>query len=243
MNTLDVFESFQATKNIDELWNTLRLQLDDFGVTSMFYGFTHSVKHSEDVGIIESLWHKTDHPKKYREYFDDKFYINDDLGAVHCMYETTPFVWDDPENWIHATPQQERLMKKSYEFDMGIGVSIPIRFNQYGIGGLGLCTGEVDGQEFNKIWTSYSEEISGICHIFDEIARSEQMNCIYPLTPREQEVLCWLCSGKNIKVIADILGTSPSTVDKQIRSARKKLNARNNEQAVTKALILGLIHP
>ncbi len=66
---------------------------------------------------------------------------------------------------------------------------------------------------------------------------------VYLLSDREVEVLTWLIVGKNTRAIAEKLESSTSTVEKQIRSARQKLNARNNEQAVTKALMLGLIKP
>lgn len=68
-------------------------------------------------------------------------------------------------------------------------------------------------------------------------------NEVYSLSDREIEVLTWLIVGKNTRAIAEKLESSTSTVEKQIRSARRKLKARNNEQAVTKALMLGLIKP
>jgi DNA-binding CsgD family transcriptional regulator len=41
--------------------------------------------------------------------------------------------------------------------------------------------------------------------------------------------------------VGEKLGTSYKTVEKQIASARKKLGANNNEQAIAKALTLGVI--
>ena len=61
------------------------------------------------------------------------------------------------------------------------------------------------------------------------------------LTARELEVLTLLSKGKTTKLIADTFKTSRSTVEKQIRSARKKLLATNNEQAVTNAIRMKLI--
>lgn len=61
------------------------------------------------------------------------------------------------------------------------------------------------------------------------------------LTRREVQVLTLLTQGNTTKLIADCLGTSASTVEKQIRSARKKLLATNNEQAVVNAIRLSII--
>ncbi len=147
------------------------------------------------------------------------------------------------EQWGKPTDRQKKFMSDSIEFDMGVGVSLPVRYNEHGIGGVGLNCADVSEKEFNKIWTAHQGEITTISHMFDEFAREEHMDEIYSLTPREVEVLTWLTLGKTTKVIAGKLGSSASTVEKQVRSARKKLNARNNEQAVTKALMLGLINP
>ena len=62
------------------------------------------------------------------------------------------------------------------------------------------------------------------------------MGKTYKLTPREKEVLEKLSLGMKVKEIANKLETSPSTVEKQIRSARDSMEAKNNEQAVIKAL-------
>lgn len=64
----------------------------------------------------------------------------------------------------------------------------------------------------------------------------------YSLTPREKEVLEKLGLGYKIQEIAALFETSPSTVEKQVRSAREAMDARNNEQAVVKALQYNLLN-
>jgi DNA-binding CsgD family transcriptional regulator len=159
------------------------------------------------------------------------------------MSKIDPFIWHNRQQWGEPTEQQLKFMLDSFQFNMGVGVSLPVRFNQFGVGGIGLNFADSTEKEFNKIWASYRDEISTIGFVYDELARGNHMQEICPLSPREIEVLTWLTLGKNIKMIAHKIGNSTSTVDKQIRSARRKLNARNNEQAVVKALILGLIEP
>lgn len=241
--TLDIFEDFQSTKNLDELWETFHCQLSQYGVSSVFYGITHSLKVVEDIGIISSGWYKTSHPEDYCKYFDDKFYIDDDLSSIHCITNTAPFIWHDQSQWGNPTERQKKFMLESFEFNMGVGVTVPLRFNQHGIGGLGFSCADVDGREFNKIWMSHENKIITIARIFDVFAREVCKEDFYHLSPREKEVLTLLSAGYTAKMIAGKLRNSASTVEKQVRSARKKLNARNNEQAVTKALILNLIAP
>ncbi len=52
------------------------------------------------------------------------------------------------------------------------------------------------------------------------------------LTPREYEVLIFLAAGLKKAEIARQLGTKPSTVEKQIVSACKRLNCRSSCQAI-----------
>lgn len=56
------------------------------------------------------------------------------------------------------------------------------------------------------------------------------------LTSREAEVLLWISRGKTNREIAQILGTSPRTINKHSDSIYKKLNVDNRTSAAAKAL-------
>ncbi|MFD0980744.1 helix-turn-helix transcriptional regulator [Tropicimonas aquimaris] len=64
-----------------------------------------------------------------------------------------------------------------------------------------------------------------------------------PLSPREQEILGWIASGKSNAVIAEILGISPHTVDTHNRRIFRKLGAGDRTTAAIKALDGGLLPP
>lgn len=55
------------------------------------------------------------------------------------------------------------------------------------------------------------------------------------------QCLLWLAIGLRVQEIAERLEISGKTVEKHIASARKRLDARTREQAVAKAIQLGLI--
>jgi DNA-binding CsgD family transcriptional regulator len=63
------------------------------------------------------------------------------------------------------------------------------------------------------------------------------------LSPRERECLTWLVAGLRSDRIAERLGLSRVTVDLHLTRARRRLGARTREQAVARALILGLLRP
>ncbi|MFZ2029127.1 MAG: response regulator transcription factor [Vitreimonas sp.] len=61
------------------------------------------------------------------------------------------------------------------------------------------------------------------------------------LTPREQEVLAQLATGKSNKEIAQKLGISPNTVKTQVASLYQKLEVQRRTQAIQKARELAII--
>ena len=63
------------------------------------------------------------------------------------------------------------------------------------------------------------------------------------LSPREIQCLQRLAKGSRNDRIADTLGISLPTVKLHLQNARRKLRASTREQAIARAVYLGLIEP
>jgi LuxR family quorum-sensing transcriptional regulator LasR len=63
------------------------------------------------------------------------------------------------------------------------------------------------------------------------------------LTRRELEVLNWVMAGKSSWEIARITSCSEATVNFHMANVRQKFNVNTRQQAVVKAMALGLITP
>lgn len=61
------------------------------------------------------------------------------------------------------------------------------------------------------------------------------------LTPREKEVVKWTVAGKSSWEISKILNCSESTINFHLSNIRLKFNVNTKQQAIIKALKLGLI--
>ncbi len=239
----NIQNKFVAAEKFDDLWGFLHEALMPYGITSIFYGFGHSHKAVDINGIMESIWCKTSHPEEYCRYYEHKYYIDDDLSAIHCLTETTPFLWHDFSAWGTPTLRQKRFMHESWDFNMGVGVSIPFRFdNTKGMGGFGLAAGEMSPEDFDAMWDKQGDIIQAILKSFNDRVLKD-CNFIFQLSPRELEVLTLLAQGLAPSEISLKLGNSSSTVGHQLRNARKKLQAVSNEHAVAKALVFSLIPP
>jgi transcriptional regulator EpsA len=69
------------------------------------------------------------------------------------------------------------------------------------------------------------------------------LNSNRKLTPREHEVLRWVCKGKTSTEIASILGVKPNTTRNQIQNILVKLRVNTRAQAAAKAVREGLVIP
>ena len=63
------------------------------------------------------------------------------------------------------------------------------------------------------------------------------------LTRRELEVLQWVAAGKSSWEIARITSCSEATVNFHLANVRQKFGVNTRQQAVVKAIALGLISP
>jgi DNA-binding CsgD family transcriptional regulator len=61
------------------------------------------------------------------------------------------------------------------------------------------------------------------------------------LTPREIDILRWSMEGKSAWNVGEILGVSEHTVNFHLRNIFKKMNCSTKQQAVLKAMQLGLV--
>ena len=244
-NTVDIYEYFKSAKNLDDLWLKLHNQLSHYRISSIFYLVTHSPKQLLAEGAIESSYIENSHPNEYREYFDEKFSLDDDLTAMHCFSQTTPLIWHDKSHWVNATDGQKEFMAASENsMNLKIGVTLPLRFGLCGGGGMGLCMEKsISASRFEKIWASNYQKIIHICYAYDEAARRQfPREMVAALSSRESEALVRLAEGNTVQEISSKLCVSDSTAATYLSRAQHKLKARNNVQAIIKAMEFGLIH-
>lgn len=67
-------------------------------------------------------------------------------------------------------------------------------------------------------------------------AKTEEAPQFTPLSERERQCLILLAQGRRVQDLADEMGTTAKTVEKQIASARKKLGAATREHAIVIAI-------
>ena len=248
----DYGDDFACSANADQLWDKLHQALAQFSITNVFYGIGHLPEKLETTHLPKllsssraspSFHYKTSYPPELINTNDDDFHFEDDLSGLHCLTKTTPFIWYINSRHLSNQDYELRKASQSYWFAVKlVGVSIPLRFADFGKGGIGLCAANLSGDQFDEIWAQNSDEIIDICYKFDETVRDKFIDLVgITLTKREKDILAWLAEGYSAKIIADNSGTKKRTVENQIVSLREKLDARNNVHLITKAMTFKLI--
>ncbi|CAO3435940.1 helix-turn-helix transcriptional regulator [Azospirillum argentinense] len=230
-------EDFQQVADVDDLWARLHRHLAGFGVTALVYGaeaFADTGR-THDIMLTSFGGAYMDAKMSGGLYWCDEF-------VRAARVETAPLLWSDTSRLDGISPAGKRSLDIDWAFGMTTGVTLPMRFNNgLGVSALGLCAAHLSWAEFDRIWWENSRAISGIVHAFDVRLREGCVRDALPLAPRERECLLWLAVGLRPQQIAHRLGTHVKTVEKQIESARRKLNAATTIQAVSTALAYGLI--
>ena len=108
-----------------------------------------------------------------------------------------------------------------------------------------VCITRMRAPEFQIWWNESRWELQIASLALD--ARLLQFHCpadvVPDLSARERECLLWLASGLRTDRIAHRMGISSSAVDLYLANARRKLGARTRDQALLKAVLLGMLTP
>lgn len=151
---------------------------------------------------------------------------------VHHLADTGAL----PENMI-ATSRLQR--------DAGYcgGVTIPLALNGPYVAGLDLSVDPaIPAREHDAHFNEHRRVIVSLADAFHACADRRSLALEhYQLTKREIEVLRFLAEGYRVKQISAKTGTHEDVIQRQIASARKRLNAATPIQAVAKAVALQVV--
>jgi LuxR family quorum-sensing transcriptional regulator LasR len=209
------------------------------GFDKFMFGMSGS-RHSR----LDNAFVQTNYPQQWRERYDAERFANVDPVVSHCMTSTLPLVWQ-PE-LFHSGPQ-----RALYEEACSHGIRAGVTFPMHGPNGeFGLLSFAVD-QEPDAQFVRTAKGILPVLALIRDYAFASGVRFCQPastepaprLTPRELEVLNWVMVGKSSWEISKITGCSEATVNFHMGNIRQKFNVNTRQQAVVRAISLGLITP
>ncbi|TFW34848.1 helix-turn-helix transcriptional regulator [Massilia horti] len=208
------------------------------GFDQVLYGAVSS-RHAK----LENAFVRSNYAPSWRAQYDAERLAYVDPTVIHCMTSSLPIVWS-PQ--VFRTPAQRRLYESACAFGIRAGVTLPVHGPN---GEFGVLSFASDVRPDESFMRKVNDRIADLSLIRDYVFTSAQRFCgevqeLAPrLTRRELEVLNWVMAGKSSWEISRITSCSEATINFHMANVRQKFNVNTRQQAVVKAISLGLIIP
>lgn len=200
----------------------------------------YAVLNSKDEPI-ENAFLRSNYSKEWRNTYDNTKLGYVDPTVSHCMKSTIPLLWT-PE--CFARPDQKNMYEEATSYGLRSGIIFPIHGPNGEFGMMSFVSEQLSNPASRKDLMQFLPTLSIIRdYVFESskkfITTPEEVKIV--LTPRENEVVKWTVAGKSSWEISMILNCSESTVNFHLSNIRQKFNVNTKQQAIIKALKLGII--
>ena len=173
----------------------------------------------------------------------NKFYYIDPIVA-HCVGHFVPLVWDDS---TFKYSRQKMFYDEGVTYGMQQGIGYPIHGKHEEVGWFNCVADGFTSKTFQKELNVLLPKLALLrdyaCESSQKFICPVNVNVNLKVSQREIECLSWAAGGKSSSEIADILNCSEATVNFHFANIRKKMNVSNRQQAIVRAIRLGLIFP
>ncbi|MBD8530098.1 MULTISPECIES: LuxR family transcriptional regulator [unclassified Massilia] len=210
-----------------------------FGFEQALFGVVHS-RHAQ----FENAFLESNYSPQWREHYDAERLAYVDPTVSHCLTSNLPIIWQ-PETF--NTKEGHALYEEASGYGIRTGVTLPIHGPGGEVGMLSLASDAAPGKGFAR---EAARSLAELTLIRDyAFASSVQFlhqgggEAVPRLTRRELEVLNWVMAGKSSWEISMITRCSEATVNFHLANVRQKFNVNTRQQAVVKAISLGLLNP
>jgi LuxR family quorum-sensing transcriptional regulator LasR len=238
MKTVELDELLRADSAVN--WGKTLFGIGrDYGFDKVLFGMSGS-RHAR----LENAFIQSNYPTAWRERYDSDRLAYVDPIVSHCLQSTLPLIWQ-PE--LFRSPAQRTLYEDACGHGLRAGVTFPIHGPN---GEFGLLSFANDGVADSANVLRTMGMLADLALVRDYAFASAVRFCpptvqeaAPRLTPRELEVLNWVMVGKSSWEISKITGCSEATVNFHMGNIRQKFNVNTRQQAVVRAISLGLITP
>jgi DNA-binding CsgD family transcriptional regulator len=196
-----------------------------------------------DRGLGQSDFINIDNtPVEFTQIYTDPGLQRRDPVMQHCRRQSVPIIWNQ-DTYVERGVGELWEHQALYGYRTGIAMALHLPDGKHFLFG-------VDRESPLPADTEELQRLVADLQLFAVHAQDSAMRLLLPvtqqpdrpkLTPRELEVLRWTMEGKTAWEAGVLLGISERTVVFHVNNAMHKLGCINKQQAVLKALRLGLI--
>ncbi len=206
-----------------------------FETVSAITVIDHGLGRSEFIAVDNT-------PVEFVQTYVDPTAQRRDPVMQHCRRQSVPIIWDQ-ETYIGQGAGELWEQQACYGYRTGIAMALHLPEGKHFLLG-------VDRDKDLPDDPDELQRVVADLQLFAVHAQDAALRLLVPvaerperpaLTPRELEVLRWTMDGKTAWEVGALLGISERTVVFHINNGTHKLGCINKQQAVLKALRLGLI--
>jgi LuxR family quorum-sensing transcriptional regulator LasR len=212
----------------------------ELGFDQVLYGVARS-RHAP----LENAFLKSNYSPVWRKHYDESGLFFVDPTVRHCAKSNLPFVWR-PQSF--CGPAEHALYEEASSHGIRAGISLPVHGPDGEAGILSFARDSRTDARFERDVIQALPMLSlARDYAFDSSLRffhpDQRAEGAPRLTRRELEVLQWVMAGKSSWEISRITNCSEATVNFHMANVRQKFNVNTRQQAVVKAISLGLLTP
>lgn len=194
---------------------------------------------------LEQAFLRSNYSPNWRNVYDSAKLVYVDPTVTHCTTRSTPLIWE-PD--IFASKQQKTMYEEACSHGLRSGLTLPFHGANGELGILCFVNDVMPGRRFRREALQAMPDLTLMRDFaFEASLKFAKPSLRIPshqrpaITRRELECLKWSAAGKSSWEIARILHCSESTVNFHFSNIRRKFDTATRQQAVVKAMRLGLI--
>jgi len=241
-NCLEVIDAVSNAASVDCLHAVCASVCQEHGFDRFIYGARIPTSFVKPYFIFISGY-----PREWRDHYTANNYMVIDPTVQHCAQNITPIAWDGSSMLERESCEVKRFMTEARDFGINSGVSFPVHTAQGDFAMLTFASEQLQQQmscriqrvlPLGQLFTAYLHE--AVRRIFDaDVLALSKVD----LTQREKQCLLWATEGKTTWETSQILNISERTVTFHLQNVQGKLGVSNRQQAVARAVSLGIIEP
>jgi LuxR family quorum-sensing transcriptional regulator LasR len=194
---------------------------------------------------LENAFLHSNYSDEWRAHYDAEKLDYVDPTVSHCLTSSLPIIWE-PDTF--STKPQQELYEEACGHGIRSGITFPIHGPSGEFGVVSFASDARPSSAFDDNIVNLMPALSLIRdYAFESslkfIHAHNQAEPIPRLTKRELEVLNWVMVGKSSWEISRITVCSEATVNFHIGNIRQKFNVNTRQQALVKAISLGMLSP
>jgi len=239
---MDIFtlkKELEATASHEQIMVLMKREMGKLGVKEWGYVFQVIEMYEFPGGVCMNNFR----PEWFAHYMENAYFTVDPLFR-YFRSSIEPLFWSVEDDWRGYGPGTVAFQEDLRSWGYWGGVCIPIQTMDATHGLINLVTNSHDVEVIDKaVKVAF---LMRYVHSHTLRLWIEQ----YPghtslrarLSPREKEILRAVADGLTSQEIGKKLHLSNRTVDSHLTAVQEKLHAGNRQQALCKAVNLGMIH-